>query len=342
MEKRNILLTTLSCLSISHKENSAIGSKNQLTIIGMEVIVTIIPIFAIIILGWVARKRGFIPSEFLEPANRIVYYLSLPALIFNSIAKTKFHEQFDAVVLGLTLLAAAAIYLTADITARILRMNPARIGAFVQSTGHGNQGYIGLPIALYYLGEAGLAKAGIICGFLMVLQNLLSVVALQMHDASAQKMPGFKALFGKLLGNPVIIGAMAGIAVSALAIPMPKVILRFLDILGGLAPPTALLLIGASLSLQLIRTYQRPALGAVFLKLLLLPAIGLLLFRLFHLQADDYLPAMILLCSPTATVTYVMAREMHGDADFAVAAISASTLFSSITFILWLAFIASI
>ena len=306
----------------------------------MEIIVTIVPIFAIIILGWVARKRGFITPEFLEPANRLVYYLSLPALIFNSIAKTKFYEQFDGLVLGLTLLAAATIYLVADVIARILKMNPTRIGAFVQSAGHGNQGYIGLPIALYYLGEAGLAKAGIICGFLMVLQNLLSVVALQMHDASAQKMPGFKALFRKLLGNPVIIGAMAGIAVSALAIPMPKVILRCLDILGGLAPPTALLLIGASLSLQLIRTNQRPTLGAIFLKLVLLPAIGLLLFNNFHLRPNDYLPAMILLCSPTATVAYVMAREMHGDADFAVAAISASTLFSSITFLFWLVFIA--
>ncbi len=306
----------------------------------MEVIVTIVPIFAIIILGWVARKRGFITPEFLEPANRLVYYLSLPALIFNSIAKTKFHEQFDGLILGLTLLAAAAIYLTADVTARILKMNPARIGAFVQSSGHGNLGYIGLPIALYYLGEAGLARAGIICGFLMILQNLLSVVALQMHDASAQKMPGFKALVGKLLGNPVIIGAMAGIMVSALTIPMPKVVLRCLDILGGLAPPTALLLIGASLSLQLIRTYRRPTLGAVFLKLVLLPTIGLLLFNLFHLRATDYLPAFILLCSPTATVAYVMAREMHGDAAFAVATISASTLISSLTFMLWLAFIA--
>ncbi|MFH0780639.1 MAG: AEC family transporter [Pseudomonadota bacterium] len=306
----------------------------------MEVIVTIIPIFAIIILGWVARKRGFITQEFLEPANRLVYYLSLPALIFNSIAKTKFHEQFDGHVLCLTLVAAAAIYLTADIAARIWKINPTRIGVFVQSSGHGNLGYVGLPISLYYLGETGLAKAGIICGFLMILQNMLSVFALQIHDASAKKLPGLKALLSKLLGNPVIIGAMAGIIVSALAIPIPKVILRCLDILGGLAPPTALLLIGASLSLQLIRTYRYPTLYAVFFKLVLLPAFGLLLFSLFHLSVGDYLPAVILLCSPTATVAYVMAREMHGDAEFAVAAISASTLFSSITFMLWLALIA--
>jgi hypothetical protein len=303
----------------------------------MEVIITIIPIFVIIILGWGARKRGFITPEFLVPANRLVYYLSIPAMIFSAIVKSSFHEQFDGKLLLLTLLAATGIYTTAFAVTRIVKMVPARAGAFIQSSGHGNIGYIGLPIAFYYLGDTALAKAGILAGFLMILQNLLSVVALQLHDTAGRHRPGFKSLAVKLLGNPVIIGAMTGIAVSALELPVPRVIGRSIDILGGLAPPMALLLIGASLSLNLMRKYLLPTLGAVALKLLLLPAGGLLLFNLFHLETEAYLPALILLCSPTATISYVMAREMHGDADFAVAAISASTLFSSLTFIIWLA-----
>lgn len=303
----------------------------------MEVIITIIPIFLIIILGWGARKKGFITAEFLVPANKLVYYLSIPAMIFSAIAKSSFHEQFVGMVLFLTLLAAVGIYATAYLATRIFKMNPARAGAFIQSSGHGNVGYIGLPIAFYYLGETALGKAGIIAGFLMILQNLLSVVALQLHDTSGKRHPGIKPLLMKLLGNPVIIGAMAGILVSALEIPLPRVIGRSIDILGGLAPPMALLLIGASLSLQLMREYLRPTLGAVVFKLLLLPAGGLLLFNLAGLGAEDYLPALILLCTPTATISYVMAKEMHGDADFAVATISTSTLFSSITFIIWLA-----
>ena len=306
----------------------------------MEVIVTITPIFVIIFLGWVVRKKGFITPEFLEPANRLVYYISIPALIFNSIAKASFQEQFDSKVLFLTLLAATMLYAIADLLARLGKMNPARAGAFVQSSGHGNLGYIGLPIALYYLGDAGLAKAGIICGFLMILQNLMSVIVLQLHDTSENRLPGIPSLIRKLLGNPVIIGAMAGIVASALAIPIPIVIGKSLDILGGLAPPMALLLIGASLSMKLIRNYLFPTLGAVFLKLFFLPGLGLLLFHIFSLTPENYLPALILLCSPTATIAYVMAKEMNGDAEFAVATISASTLFSSISFMLWLAIIA--
>lgn len=303
----------------------------------MEVIITIIPIFAIIILGWGARKKSFITPEFLEPANRLVYYLSIPAMVFISIARSSFHDQFDGKVLSLTLLAATGIYSTAFIFTRIVKMDPARAGSFVQSSGHGNVGYIGLPIAFYYLGDSGLAKAAIIAGFMMLLHNLLSVAALQLHDTSGKGLLGFKPMIIKLMGNPVIISAMTGIAVSWLEIPIPRVIDRSLDILGGMAPPMALLLIGASISIKLMLKYLRPMLGVLILKLLLLPAGGLLLFSLFHLRAEDYLPALILLCSPTATVAYIMAREMHGDAEFTAAAISTSTLFSSITFILCLA-----
>jgi malate permease and related proteins len=70
--------------------------------------------------------------------------------------------------------------------------------------------------------------------------------------------------------------------------------------------------------------------------LLILPALGLTLFLFFDQAPQDYLPALILLASPTATVAYVMAREMGADSDFAVAAISATTVLSAVTFSFWL------
>jgi len=72
------------------------------------------------------------------------------------------------------------------------------------------------------------------------------------------------------------------------------------------------------------------------MKLLLLPGLGLFIYRLSGLSLHDYLPGLILLASPSATLTYVMAKEMGGDTDFAVAAISLSTMLSALTFTLWL------
>ena len=71
----------------------------------MNVITTIIPIFALITLGWVASKKSFMPPEFVGPANRLVYFLAIPAMIFRSISKTNFHTHFNPQVLAGTLLA---------------------------------------------------------------------------------------------------------------------------------------------------------------------------------------------------------------------------------------------
>lgn len=301
----------------------------------MEIAATIIPIFTVVILGWLAHQKGFMPPEFLGPANRIVYYLAIPAMIFRALSKASLRDEFHGTVLFVTLAAVTLAYLTAWGICNWGRVAKPRAGVFIQSAGHGNLGYIGLSVAFYYLGETGLVRASLMAGFIIILQNMLSIFALQAHQAD-HKAGGGRGVLTAMLGNPVILSALAGILASALGVPIPLVIQRSLDILSGLALPTALLLIGASLSINAMRSYFLPVLGSVGIKLLVLPGVGLIFYRLFHVVPGDYLPGLILLASPTATVTYVLAREMRGDADFAVAAISASTLLSAGSFSFWL------
>jgi hypothetical protein len=140
----------------------------------------------------------------------------------------------------------------------------------------------------------------------------------------------------RILGNPVILSAIGGILFSLTGLRVPLVIDRSLDILSGLALPMALLLIGASLSFELMHLKMLRVLCSSVIKLFLLPALGFTLYRLLDVALQDYLPGLILLASPTATITYVMAKEMSGDTDFAVAALSTSTILSAVTFSLWL------
>ena len=303
----------------------------------MQVFSTIIPIFAVVILGCFARRRGFMPPEFLGSANRLVYYLAIPALIFRSVSKASFRTEFNPTVLLITIGSAVLIYFCAWMIGRLAGWQPKRIGAFVQCSGHGNLGYIGLPIAFYFIGDSGLAKASILTGFLSILQNILSVLALQGHaTAQTGSKLHLRFLAANLVRNPVIVSALAGVVASVYRLPIPLPIVRFLDILAGLAPPMSLLLIGASLSIRVMKKNFTSVIGAVFMKIGGLPIIGLLLFSLAGLNVSDYLPGLILLATPTATVAYVMAKEMHGDDEFSVAAISTSTICSTITYLIWL------
>ncbi len=281
--------------------------------------------------------RGFIPVEFIGPANRLVYYLAIPAMIFRSIIQGSFKTHFNHIVLEITLACVFILFVVSWLLAVFLRVEKQQRGTFIQSSFHGNLGYIGLAVAYYYLGDKGLVKASILAGFVMILQNLLAVVALRIHsDETSGLKSGFSVIRG-VLGNPVIISAMAGILVSLSEFPIPEMLDRSLKILSGMALPMALMLIGAGLSFDLIHHRLRPILITGALKLIVLPGLGFLLYWMLHLRPEDFLPGLILLGAPTATITYVMAKEMNSDTNFAIAAISSNTLLSALTFMFWIA-----
>jgi predicted permease len=302
----------------------------------LNIVTTIIPIFVIILLGWLARVYGFIRTDFTAPANRLVYYLAIPAMIFRSISKASLNGHFDGWAVAFALLSIFLVFCIAWTWAYIAHIPKSQRGTFIQDTFHGNMGYIGLAVAFYYLGREGFVRASILAGFMMILQNFLAVIALQVHAENNSPSSNRWAAVLKIAGNPIILSALAGILVSVTAAPVPLVIGRCLDILSDLALPLALLIIGASLSFDMLQSRLMAVLSTSLLKLLLLPGIGYALYRLCGLPPESSLPGIILLASPTATVTYVMAKEMGGDSDFAVAAISLNTLLSALTFMFWL------
>jgi len=305
----------------------------------MPILNTIIPIFSVIFLGWLARRNGYIPPQFIGPANRLVFYFAIPAMVFAAIAKGSLRTDFNPVLLGGTLAAVILCFgLTwgAGVAAKIPRR---RFGTFVQSAFHGNLGYIGLAVAFYYLGQEGFVSASLLIGFIMILQNLLSVIILQCYSDNDPSRSGAGKILIKVMGNPVIISAVAGICFSLSGLMLPRVISRTLEIISGMALPLALLLIGATLNFDLMKAQLKTVLPAVGIKLGILPGIGMGLYSLWGISPDIYVPGLILLASPSATISYVMAVEMNGDADFAVTAISLSTLVSALTFSLWLHFI---
>lgn len=302
----------------------------------MTIVTTIVPIFVVILVGLVIQRRNFLPSEFSGPANRLVYYVAIPAMIFGAVAKSDFTAMFSPLTVALTLISAAAVYFTAGLIQRYLDLEPDQVGTFIQSAGHGNIGYMGLAVATYYLGDVGLAHASVIGGFLMILQNILSVTALSIHATGPHERRARFALAKKIMGNPVIIAVLGGMVFSIGHITFPVILQRSLKIISDLALPMALLLIGGSLSFDQVRKYGKISFCTTVLKLLALPGAGFVLFRLFGVTGNAATAAIIIMGCPTATITYVMSKEMYGDFSLASASITLSTLASALTLSLWL------
>lgn len=302
----------------------------------MDIIATIIPIFIIIFLGIFARHKGFLSRDFLHQSNRLVYYIAIPAMIFSAIAKSSLKTQFHPGVILITLATVCLIVPAAWLAARTINIAPSSKGTFIHCAFHGNLGYIGLAVAFYYLGHAGLVKAAIIAGFVMILQNVLAVAVLQFYSRDAGGRKSLASTLGSAVTSPVILSALAGIVYSLLGLPLPVILDRSLTILKGMALPMALLVIGASLSFEKIRLVFPSVVVTSVLKLLVMPAMGFVLFKLFGISVSDFIPGLIIIAAPSATLVYIMAEQIGGDPDLAVAAISISTLVSGLTYGIWL------
>jgi len=300
----------------------------------LSILENISPVFLVILLGFMSRRMGFLPDIFITSANRLVYFIAIPILVYDEISRGSFSQSFDLYQIGGTFLAVGSVGAVSFILGRILKISPGEAATFVQTSFHGNLGYVGLAVVFYAMGPEGRGAASVLAGFLILFQNVLAI-GMFTFLASGEKSIDVRVM-GKFLGNPIILATLLGLFSSAAGIRAPLFLERSFGIVGDMALPLALLIIGGSLKATSGRRIQLVAFSTTF-KLLLLPLTGFLLFRAMGVSLTQAETAVILLASPSATVTYVMASEMGGKPDLAAAAVTISTVLSIVTYTLWIA-----
>lgn len=303
----------------------------------MNIVLTISPIFLVVLLGIFARRWDFLPQEFVGPANRLAMNLAIPALLFRAVYKAPMDLslQLAPILAGMGVIIATS--LAAVFVSRFLLdpagERPGTRATWIQCTYHGNLGFMGLATVFYSQGQAGLAVAGLLVAFMNLTHNLISVLVLsRLGSKAGSKGSSWRGF----LANPIILSTAGGILAGALGLPLPQFLDRTLSILAGMGLPLALLIIGATLDLGNIRVAWRPLAGLTAFKLFLMPAAGLGLMLLLGQAGLAAAAVVVLLAQPCGTLVAVMAGEMGGDGQLGAAAVSLTTALSLFTLTLWL------
>jgi predicted permease len=198
---------------------------------------------------------------------------------------------------------------------------------------HGNQAILGLAVVFYGLGEAGISTAGLIVTAIILMQNLLSVVSFVRWGEGEGRR---SSLVKSLLLNPIILATVAGLGWSLTGWRMPAVLDRTLQILGNMGLPLALLIIGSNLARGRLGGDWKGLLSLEAFKLLLMPAVGLTMLTILGVEHLATAVTVILLASPTATISIIMAGEMGGDSRLSSQAVTLSHALSAFTYTFWL------
>jgi hypothetical protein len=297
----------------------------------MAIIETIIPIFLIIIFGYILQQRGLLSAQFIQEANRFVFLFSLPVIIFTGIMKSDIKDVGLVNILSV-IIPTLVILCLAFLLALAMRLKKGTLGSFVQTTFHGNITYIGLAVLYYMLGDEGLKKGSILIGFLILVNNTLAIAVISW---TSQKHGNVWKALASIAKTPLIIATFVGIVFLYLGIPIPTLLMKSMGILANIALPMALIIIGASMSLITIKSSFKLSGIISIMKLMVLPFISYLFCYFYAIPLREALPGIILLATPTATTSFILANALGGDTELASGVITLSTLLSPLVFAFW-------
>jgi malonate transporter and related proteins len=285
-----------------------------------------LPVSIIILLGVILKYKAWITEEFAQIGSRLVFNLTLPALLFVNIVNTKLTSDLPLNLILIALFIMTLSFIVTHYLAYAIPRQEAR-GAFVQGTCRGNMAIIGLALAANAFGPQGLAVASIYLAALVIPGNVYSIVTLYLHHANT---PTFHTIARSVVTNPLAIAIMAAVTCTVLNVTIPAVLMETGQHLAKMTLPLALICVGASIRWHEFRA-SRLLYVAIFGKILLLPLIATLLGFACGLRDTALGILFVMMAAPTAAAAYPMIRSIGGDYHLTAAIIAGSTLFSIVT-----------
>ena len=297
-----------------------------------HVLSVVLPIFALILVGWLCRRSNRLGPQAASEINRLVVWLCLPALLFKVTATATWAEiwqpGFLAAFTGGCLLVFFATLAWRLVQGRALPA--ASIDGL--SASYANTGYMGIPLCLLVFGQDGLEPALIASLLVVCVLFGLAVVCIEVGLQSKKGLGGaIVQVVTALLKNPLVVAPLLGAAWAFGGVQMPAALDEFLRLLGAATVPCALV----SLGLFLAQRQSGPSEGAwplVALKLVLQPLVTwFIAFVLLDLPPFWAHAALLLSALPTGTGPFMLAEYYQRQAALVSRAILFSTLGSLLT-----------
>lgn len=231
----------------------------------MQGVLTGFAVIAVVIgVGYAIGLRGYLGDNGREVLTKLAFHVATPALLFTTLARADLSVIFSSrlLVTALSTIAAAGVFIAVGVVRR-WGVGRTTIGALCSS--YVNSGNLGIPIAVYVLGDASL-----VAPVLLFQQIVVTPIALTVLDltSTGEKGPLWRQLITPLR-NPIAVGSLSGVLVSATGLTVPAPVMDPLTLIGGMSVPAVLLAFGISLNgstLPLRGSERTPVLLSVVLK----------------------------------------------------------------------------
>ena len=292
-----------------------------------DIALTVAPIFLLILAGYGFCRFGFLKPSFWQPAENLAYYILLPALIIGKLSKA------DLTVLPVSNIAITIVVLILISTCFITILRPLfkMSGPAFTSVLQGStriNAYIAFAVADLIYGPDGIILCALFVAIAMPVCNIICISALAFYAHSDG--PKWANVPKEIARNPIILACIIGWVINIVSLPLPNVAIEFLNILDRAALPLALLCVGAGLVAGFSYSMYKTLFITCILKLIFMPVSAALIMSFTGLTGLTFVIVMLFATCPASPASYVLARQLGGDAPLMAAILTIQTLLSAI------------
>ncbi len=306
----------------------------------LQILTITFPFFALVLAGYVAARRQWLPIAAIPGLNSFVLFFALPAMLFRFGSTTPIAQLLDAAVFGVYLLCAlvmVAIALALTLSARI-RWNDAALGALVAA--FPNTGFMGVPLLAALLGPQAVGTVIVLIIVDMVITSSLCVGLSRLDTPGGAWVATRNALKG-VASNPMPWAILLGALFSALDVRLPGMVEKTVWLLADAASPVALFTIGAVLArAQMQANHPMPLSDFVPIAAMKLVLHPLLVFAAgwaamalgVPLRHDAWVVMVLIAALPSASNVSLLAERLGADNGRIARIILVTTALAFLTF----------
>jgi malonate transporter and related proteins len=296
----------------------------------------VLPIFALILAGFVAGKTGALGPAATREVNRLVVYLALPALLFDIMATARIEDIWDPGFI-IAFSAGAGIIFALTVWLRLAQRRPLADAAIDGlNAAYPNTGFIGFPLVLAVVGQSGMGQTLVAAILTVCVLFGVAMVLIELGvNRGGSRIEIAKRTLKSLATNPLLIAPVLGAIVMAFGWTLPAPVESFLDLLGGAASPCALIALG--LFLANTPTGERAGHGGttgllIALKLLAQPLVTWVVAGpMLGLPVFSVHVAVLLAALPTGTGSFMLAEFYGREATVTSRVVLLTTILSTLT-----------
>ena len=291
------------------------------------------PVFFVLLLGYFAKRRGYIDNNFVDKGTWIVFYLALPFKLFYDIKNARIvslHPKYVAYIL----LGVIFVIFISIIIAKALKIkDKKKLSAFVHCAYRSNFVYVGFPILdIIYNGAPSMEHMIVIIAFGLTLYNISAIILLTYYSEAEDKSISFIDIFIKILKNPMIAGVVVGAIFNFLQLPVYQGVDKAIEMVAKISTPMSLILIGASLNFESSKSDFKLMFISAFVKTVIAPALLIPIGVKLGFTNMELGIAYVFWATPCAANCFIFTKQMKSDYEFASKVITLSFIMSIITY----------